>query len=464
MSKMKYLVASGIIVAAVAATPLFIASGIDQKVEETKVKLESHGLKQEIISKVGYLNTTRTFTLEVVDAQKVRDFLLEALVEKNPQYKLFAQNMKRQTRDEINEAFNGIKFKGEMTNSNLLASDTTVSLALSSLSTSLQNELAQEKVAADAILPLLNRGVFAADMVFGSDEKLKSFKLKDIKEELKLEAATLSLDMGNQMLDLSESGGVITGKASIGKQAINLHSKSVNFSTQLDNFNYGFTYKDDLNNKGDLSIDKYAFVLEEPYSTTKLSFGPIKALSSVEDVAKSLHVKADYRLNMIAFADSVQDSLNIEKLGIKLVLEGINSDTMKKIQQDYNTLLISGATSVNDKVIIDDFVALINNGITITLNVAMQNITGIMTLKDIGVDVTLTIPKNSYSDKQSPLELVGLLDITSRIKVHKEDKQTLETLSGSTPEMNYGRAEGDFFIYDIVMKKGEVTINGKAIQ
>lgn len=459
---MKFLVVSGVVVAALAATPLFIASSIDKKVEETKAMLETHGLKQEIVSKSGYLSSTRTFSLEVVDAQKVRDFLLDALVEKNPQYKLFAQSMKAQSKEEINEALNGVRFSGEMTNSNLLPSDTKVSLALVALSTSLQNELVQEKAAADAILPLLSRGVFAADMVFGSDEKLKLFQLKDIKEQLKLEAVTLTLDMNHQVLDLSENGGTVNGKAAIGKQAIGLHAEGINFSSTLDNFLYGFSYKDDLNNKGDLSIDKYAFILEEPYATTKFSLGAIKATSSVEEIEKVLHVKADYALSAIDFSDRT-DTIAIEKLGIKLLLDGINSDTMKKIQKDYNALLLSGGVATPDKVIIDDFVALINSGVSITLNVATHNITGLIALKDIGVDMTFSLPKNSYTDQQSPLELLTLLDITSRIKIHKDDKKTLEELSGSTPEMNYGRAEGDFFIYDVLMQKGDVSVNGKAI-
>ena len=463
MSKTKFLVASGIIVAALGVTPLFIASGVDKKVEEAKVMLESRGLKQELVDKTGYLSSKRTFNYEVVDAQKLRDYLLDSLVERNPQYKLFAQSMKSQSKEEINEAFNGLRFKGEMTNSNLFPSDALVSISLSGLSTSLQNELMQEKEVADIILPLLSRGVIAADMVFGSDEKLKSIKLKDIKEQLKLATGTLNLDMNNQILTLNENGGVITGKAGIAKQVIGIQTADINFSSTLDNFVYGFSYKDDFNTKGDMSIDKYAFILEEPYNTTKFSLGAIKATSSAEEISKALHVKADYALNAIAFSDR-SDSLNIEKLGLKLLLDGINGDTMKKIQNDYNRLLISGATGTSDKMIIEDFVALINNGVSITFNVATQNVSGIIALKDIGVDVIFNVPKNTYSDKQSPLELLSLLDINSRIKIHKDDKTTLEALSGSTPEMNYGRAEGDFFIYDVVMKKGEVTVNGKAIR
>lgn len=463
MSKTKFLIASGIVVAALGVTPLFIASGVDKKVEEAKVMFESRGLKQELISKSGYLSSTRTFNFEVVDAQKLRDFMLDSLVEKNPQYKLFAQSMKRQSKEEINEALNGLRFKGEMSNSNLFPSDALVSISLAGLSSSLQNELVQKKEITDIILPLLSRGVFAADMVFGSDEKLKSFKFKDIKEQLKLSNGTLTLDMNNQMLTLNENGGVITGKAGITRQVIGIQAQDINFSSTLENFVYGFSYKDDFNNQGDLSMDKYAFIVEEPYNSTRFSLGAIKAISSVEEISKALHVKADYVLNTIVFSDRT-DNLNIEKLGLKFLIDGINSDTMKKIQNDYNRLLISGATGTSDKMIIEDFVALINNGVSITLNIATQNVTGIVDLKDIDVDVTFNVPKNSYTDKQSPLELLTLLDISSRIKVHKDDKKTLETLSGSTPEMDYGRAEGDFFIYDVVMKKGEVTLNGKAIR
>ena len=194
MSKTKYLVISSVVVAALAATPLFVSQKVDSTIEANKTLLEKNGFKQEILSKSGYLSSKRAFSLEVTDAKKARDFLLAQLVEKNAQYKLFAQSLQEESNEGINQAFDGLKFKGEMTNSNLLPSDVKVSLSLDQLPKSIQEELANDKAASDVILPLLARGVLAVDMTFTSDQKLKDLTLKDIKEEIKAEGATLNID------------------------------------------------------------------------------------------------------------------------------------------------------------------------------------------------------------------------------------------------------------------------------
>jgi len=114
--------------------------------------------------------------------------------------------------------------------------------------------------------------------------------------------------------------------------------------------------------------------------------------------------------------------------------------------------------------LIADFVGLINDGIVIDLNVAVQGLKAQTPLKDVRIDTRIEIPKNTYNDTQSPLALVGLIDIGAKVKLHKEDRAMLESLELTVPEdFALGKAEGDFFLYDITMKKGVVSVNGKPI-
>ncbi|WP_263831999.1 YdgA family protein [Sulfurospirillum oryzae] len=464
MSKTKYLVISAVVVAAIAATPLVISQKVDSAIEANKVLLAQNGLKQDILSKSGYFTSQRTFSLEVADAKKARDFLLAKLIDKNAQYKLFVQSLKDETDGSINAGFDGLKFKGEMTHSNLLPSDVKISLSLDQLPKSLQDELANDKAASDAILPLLARGVLAVDMTFGSDEKLKDVRFKDIKEQIKTEGSTLNIDTEKQLLTLNENGGVVQGVLGVGKQNFGVDSEMFVFKSELKDFVYNFSYKDDLNNKGDIKIGKYTLEVNDEYSNTKFDLGSLKANSSVEDVKKDLQIKADYTLDNIVVNNSSAD-VTLEKLFAKLFLRGINSDTMKKVQADYNTLLL-GATTPDDKVLIDDFVALVNHGVKLDLGIALKGLNSdMMNLKDVSVDTTLEIVQNQYTDKESPLALLGLLDITSKVKVHKDDRATLEAMGlTSAEDFALGKPEGDFFIYEIAMKKGAISVNGKTIQ
>lgn len=464
MSKTKYLVISSVVVAALAATPLFVSQRVDSTIEANKILLEKNGFKQEILSKSGYLSSKRAFSLEVTDAKKARDFLLAQLVEKNAQYKLFAQSLQEESNEGINQAFDGLKFKGEMTNSNLLPSDVKVSLSLDQLPKSIQEELANDKAASDVILPLLARGVLAVDMTFTSDQKLKDLTLKDIKEEIKAEGATLNIDTEKQLLSLNERGGVVQGVLGVGKQNLGVSGEMFLLKSELKDFIYNFNYKDDLNNQGDISIGKYALEINDEYTNLKFDLGSLKAKSSVEDVKKDLQIKADYTLDNIALLNSADD-IKLEKMFAKLFLRGINSDTMKKVQADYNTLLL-GTTPIDDKVLIDDFVALVNHGVKIDLGLAFKGLSmEMLALKDVSVDTTLEIAPNNYNDKQSPLALIGLLDITSKVKVHKDDRKMLEEMGlTSAEDFALGKPDGDFFIYEIAMKKGAISVNGQVIQ
>ena len=464
MSKAKYLVISSVVVVALVATPFVVSKKVDSTIETNRVLLEQNGLKQDILSKSGYLTGKRTFSLEVVDAKKARDYLLSTLVAKNAQYKLFAESLKTETDASINDALDGLKFNGEMTNSNFLPSDAKVSLSLNQLPRSLQESVVNDKAASEAILPLLTRGVLALDMTFSSDQKLKDVKLKDIKEEIKSEGSTLNIDTEKQLLTLNENGGVVQGVLGVGKQNIGVTSEMFTFKSELQDFVYNFSYKDDLNNKGDVKIGKYAFEVNDDDNNVKFDLGSLKGNSSVEDVKKDLQIKADYTLDNIVVNNSSAD-IKLEKLLAKLFLRGINSDTMKKVQADYNALLLA-STPVEDKVLIDDFVALVNHGVKFDFGIALQGFsTDMINLKDVTVDTTLEVAENKYTDKESPLALIGLLDITSKVKVHKDDRATLETLGlTSAEDFALGKAEGDFFIYEIAMKKGAISVNGQTIQ
>ena len=464
MSKTKYLAIAAVVVAALGVTPLIVSHTVDSTIEANKVILEKNGFKEELLSKSGYLMAKRTFSLEVVDAKKARDFLLTQLVAKNAQYKLFAESVQTETDEGINDALNGLKFKGEMYHSNLLPSDAKVSLSLAELPTTLQEEVRNNKAASDAILPLLTRGVLAMEMTFGSDQKLKNVKFKDIKEEIKAEEATMSIDTQKQELSLHERAGIIQGVLGITKQNIGVNGAMFMLKSELNDFLYTFTYKDDLNTKGDMSIGKYAFEMNDEYTNIKFDLGSLKLISSVEEIQKDLQIKTDFTMDTVALLDSTDD-IKFDTFFAKLFLRGMNADTMKKVQADYNALVL-GTTPLDDKVLIEDFVALINQGVKMDLNVALKGLaTEGLVLKDVSVDTTLVIPQNRYSDKESPLAILGLLDITAKIKVHKEDRAALEAMGlTSAEDVALGRVEGDFLVYDLALKKGAISVNGQALQ
>ena len=463
MANTKYLIAASAVVAALAAAPMVVSSSVDKEIEATKILLEKNGFKQEILSKSGYFSSQRTFSLEVVDAAKVRDYLLDSLVEKNAQYKVFAQSMKDIAPEEVNSAFNGLKFRGDMTNSNLMPSESKMSLILDRLPHSVQTEITNNKELSSVMLPLFSRGVFALDMTFDTRQKLKNLKVRDIKEKMKVEDVTLDIDTANHTLSLGEEGGIVKGKIGVEKQIFGVSAEGFTLKSNLENFLYDFSFKDDFNNQGKLDMGKYTFEMQEMGTKTVFGLGNFKASSTLEEAGTQLQMKADYTLSDIMYSEGM-DAIKCKTLITNLKVGGISSQKIKTLQTHYNALLV-GTNAPSDEVLIQDFVGLINDGVKFDFGIGLKELSGIMTLKDVSVDTKLEIAKNTYSDKQSPLEIMTLVDIASKIKVHKEDKAMLESLSLiSAEDFALGKAEGDYFVYDVAMKKGAITVNGNPIQ
>lgn len=463
MANTKYIVAASLVGAALLGTPLLISQGVDAQIENNRVNLEKNGLTQTITAKNGYFATERSFTLEVSDAAKARDYLLDMLVAKNAQYKIFAKGMKEIDATELNAALNGLSFKGIMQNSNLLPQESTMSLILEKLPSSMHKEITDSKELQTTILPLLEKGAIAFDLVFDSRQKLSSVHMRDMKEALKFEEGTFTIDTHNQGMSFKDEGSAIKGKAEIDKQHIGATSEAFILQSHLDNFAYDFNYKDDFNNQGLLSVGAYKLRVEESSNTMEMSLGKIEASSKLEESQQALTLNAMYTFNDLSFVDK-RDTIKLKKLGVNLTLSGVAIAKLKKLQNDYNALML-GANGPSDQELIADFVALINDGVVLDLSVKANGLEGEIALKDVSVTMNASIPKNSYTDKQSPLALLSLLDIKASVKMHKDDRKMLEDLEMSVEEdFALGKADGDYFIYDITFKESKISVNGSLIQ
>lgn len=458
MGKIKYFAIASAVVAAVAATPLAISYSIDGEVEKNRLFLEKNGFKQEMLKKQGYLQSTRDFTLEVVDAVKVRDYLLDMLVAKNEQYKLFAQSMKEIDPSEMNSAFNGLKFRGQMKHSNLLPEESTISLIWDRLPHTLNN-----KEVNTIFEPLLTKGVMALDITLDTRQKIKHVAMRDIKEKIKIEDVLLDINTMGHTLALGEDAGKVKGRVGVAKQSLQARSEAFIVGSDMENFVYDFTFKDDLNNQGSLTLEKYRFELAEIQNQIEVSFANLKATSTVEEKSDKLQLKADYTFDNIVFVNGIDD-FKLQNFLTSFTLNGLNGTRIKKLQKAYNAYMLGSGTP-SDEELINDFIGFVNDGVKLNLTVGIKGLSGFAQIKDILVDATLELPKNDYNDKESPFGLVGLLDLNTKVKIHKDDRATLEAMELTVPEdFALGIPVGDYLVYEITMKQGAISLNGKPVE
>ncbi len=450
MANTKLLIISSVVAAAFITTPLVVSSHVESKIKANQAWLEANGFKQEFTTKSGYFTAKRDFTLEVVDAKKVRDMLLDKFVAKNAHYKVFAQALKEDTDSDINSALDGLGFKGQIAHSNFLPSDMELSLSLSKLPTDTNAE------ASKILWPLVQKGVFAADMRFGTNEKLKELKLRDINEKIKVEEGlTFDVDTSKQHLTLSEKGEDIKGLFTIEKQRFAALSDTFDFVSQIDGLSYDFIYKNEVNNEAVSSLSSYLLKAKDNTSSAKVEIKNLKSSGSVSEKDKTLYVKGDYLFDDFLL-ESDGETISTKKLNVAIDINGINMDTFSRLQSN----------TKESEQMVKDMLTLLNQGLYLGLNVKADRLdSDVLKLQNFSVETALNIEKNSYSLKDSPFAILGLLDISSKVKIHKDDRMKLQGLGlASAKEFAMGRVEGDFFIYDITLKKGLLRVNDKAIE
>ena len=271
--------------------------------------------------------------------------------------------------------------------------------------------------------------------------------------------------MKGHKLSLNSEKETLQGILSIAEQSIKSAGDApVGIDSVLNDFVYRFDYKDDFNNKGDLTLGSYALSLRDGENDFNMTLGKVIANNSVETLQKELSAKANYRFDGITVMDG-WNSAKVEQLGLTLFLRGLEVATVKKLQTDYNALVL-GTEVITDQMLVDDFLALIHHGLKLDMGMKVKGLQfDMLSLKDSGMDVSFEIAKNTFSDQQNPLALIGLLDVNAKVRMHKNDRALFEALGITAAEdFALGKAEEDFFVYDISMKKGVISVNGKVIQ
>ena len=491
--KSSKIVAISFIVIAVAlgVTPMVVSNSTDKKIEAYKAMLANHGLKQEITKKEGYFVTKRDFTLEVVDASKVMNFLLDKLVEKNQQYILLVKTIQESSKpEEINAVLNGLKFRGEMEHCNLLPADRKVSLIWDRLPNSVANEEAKK-----IINPLLARGVFAWDITLDKERTLKQIAARDIKEKIIFddEQHTLDINTVGHKLDISNESNITKVRLELGKQLFEMFSKDKpeegNISSNMEKLVYNFNIKDDFNSDGSLHIGKYHLVVnikeaEEVKEAEEFGFGNFKVTSKVQEEGDGISIHSRYGIEELFF-NGRENNFKLHDFSAAFMIDGFKTERMKRLQKASNTFLLNVVEAGDSKEkflenyaeedlmnLGKDLYGIVNDGISITLSSTMtgfksQDKNTTQEIKNMQLDVIAKLPKNDYKSMNSNnlLALLSLLDINIKVKIHKDDRILVEKTEPSSKRyLDLGIEKDDYFIYELIMKNSAFMLNGQPLR
>lgn len=475
---MSKIIISGVLAAIIGLTPLGIKTLTDKTIEEKSLELKENGISINIVSSKGYINSTRDFILTIEDEVKFKEFLKARFLAKYPSYKNLIDGFAQKDSSEFDDFLKGIVFKGDISNSNInFSSDIEVNTYLHKFSDKIMEEIKKEKEDSQIILPFLEKKALNFNMIYDKTAKLKSLRLKDIKEDFEVvNKAGIKTNnkieiLGYEVINSSNEEKLMAD-ISLSKFLIDVKSKE-NTNLVLNNVDYSFEYKNQLENSGIMSFDSFIF------NAKPLSFNLGDTILEAKGEAFNNLYKSNASLNINSLKiQNPKSNTNISDIVIKINANELDYASLKQINKSYmkfQAMNIPNNVGKKQKAnfldsttksFVSSLNALVNKGFNIKFDVDLNDLTNEqLNLKSLVIDVDATLTENNIDVKR--LNNVALLNaISSKININmfKSDMENLTKVMNPRIAMMismFAKEENGKVIFDIDVNKGKVVINGK---
>lgn len=466
------------IVGLVALAPYGVKTISDKVIEKRIDELKTNGIKLEILNSQGYLQSKRDFVLTIENENKFKELLKQGLVSKYPVYENIIEELFKKDSREFDEFLRGIVFKGNILNSNVdLNSDIKVTTSLDKFSNKIMNEIKKDEESKKIVLPFIEKGGLTAFMTYSSEGILKDFRLKDINEEIETKdslgrevSSNIKL-LGSNVVNKSTKDRIIADM-NLDDLILEVNAKD-NTKISLSNLDYSINYKNELENTGVLSFEKFNFINNE--DGIKLGKTILEAKGEV--YTNNYSTTGIIKTNSF-HANTPKGDVDIDSLALNINVDNIDYSSLKKVNESYiklQSLTIEPNMTKNErKVALENVVqpmleslnSLINKGFLVDLKISLKDFKNEnLELDSINVVMNGTLNKNSvnlkYLNNQSILkEIEAVIDI-SMLKTDMENIFKIINPQMAMMLSMYAKEENNKVIYSIELNRGQIAVNGK---
>lgn len=458
---MKKIIIALLVIVAIIATLPFVGNKLAKETIEQRVELlKSYGMEVvEETTESSYLNTKTHYKFMIEDEKKFITYLQQFSQEQFPPY--------------INAMLKGVTIGTDIAYSNIpISDDISVDIYPLKLSTELMNEIQNEDaklfkyieafLESKGILYHINYNIVSSDF---------DGYIKDIALEYTLDDNTLiKLDLKNATY--SGSGPLIAPTkliSNIDAIVVTLSKDSDKMVFNLGDFSSSANFESQSTYVSDAKLKDFNLnVLTQDINiVADIKNASINASSNTQGEKAEMYMKSS--IEKIDFY-SKQAEVNATNLNYDISISDVDKDSLEELR-----LLVADANSDITPEVAEKLrvvvIKLLSKGLTFDipdLSVEKIILDKTQDLEGLKIKSNLVLkadPDFAQKVEQAPMMLADSLDVKVNFKV---SKPIFEMIGQMTPmafvAQGYAKEEGNSLVYDITFVKGELLVNGKALQ
>ena len=181
---MKIIITLGIVIFIILSIPFVSSKLLESKINEHKISLKEKGIETTVDYSSGYFVINKKLTFKVNNGRYLAAHLSKILKEKYPDKKSTIDMFLYEKEFDWESLLNGMLFTADLKLNAYLLEDPTLDITLKELSQDVMDEIKADKEATKVLLPLLDKGVLSATILFNKQAEQKGIKFKDIDENI----------------------------------------------------------------------------------------------------------------------------------------------------------------------------------------------------------------------------------------------------------------------------------------
>jgi uncharacterized protein DUF945 len=456
----KTLITLGVVILVAAALPIIGNSVMQSSIQERVNELKVYGLEsKKIETEKGYLNTKQHFEFLLKDANAFVEYLNKYADGQIPPY--------------VNAMLEGVLIGVDLEYSNIpFSKSVTLDVYPLSMSESMANELQKENL---PFYTYLEKFLHSKGILYHIDYNIVSqdFEgfIKDIDEKYTLEDKTELL--------LSLQGAIYEGNGeliaperlttSVKKIRLEILEKNDSVIFNLHDLQTASSYESKSTYLSSTELEDFDFVVSGTKQDLTVHLKDIKLNASSNTQGEFAEIDSKSSIENLQL-DSEKLTLDMKNFNIDMAIDSLDKESFQESVEMFSKL-----NKLNDPTLElklrESLIKMLSKGLVFSIaDFSIEDITLKKSekLKGFKVQSQMKIKEDKdFAQKlqASPLLLISNIDVVTKIRVSREIYAKL-TEQRPVPQMiqGYLKEDGNDYIFDFNFQKGQLTLNGKALQ
>ena len=450
---MKIIITLGIVIFIILSIPFVSSKLLESKINEHKISLKEKGIETTVDYSSGYFVINKKLTFKVNNGRYLAAHLSKILKEKYPDKKSTIDMFLYEKEFDWESLLNGMFFTADLKLNAYLLEDPTLDITLKELSQDVMDEIKADKEATKVLLPLLDKGVLSATILFNKQAEQKGIKFKDIDENI----SNMNTRLNFQLLSPSYLIDNYKEIYELSRFYFNFKENDNLFNIQINNINATNEAMDKLNSDYSLNIDELLLLINQD-ENIKFKTGKLLSKTITKEMAEKVSSTNEFSLNNIEFSID-KDKFELDKFLMNITLANIDKNSLLSIIDDYSKSNFNFDAYNQEE--INHIFALLNKGMQLNFE---SNVNGFTMDKIKSSNLFLTINfkilENKLTMENLTDEFLKNIELSAQLKI---DKKALEPfIENSDVLKKYLETailKDDYYVYNLEIKNSEIKVN-----